>query len=67
MLGDYLVTEYYEPRKLEMRACHPRDQIEQVVDQCRYQQRALTITRSALDSACASYFLEEAQSQGNEA
>jgi len=66
MLVDYLVTEYYEPRKLEMRACHPRDLVEQVVDQCRYQQHELSITRSALDKACAAYFLEEAQSQGNE-
>jgi hypothetical protein len=66
MLVDYLVTEYYEPRKLEMRACHPRDLVEQVVDQCRYQQRELVMTRAGLDKACASYFLEEAQSQGNE-
>jgi len=66
MLVDYLVTEYYEPRKLEMRACHPRDLVEQVVDQCRYQQHELAITRSSLDKACAAYFLEEAQSQGNE-
>jgi predicted ATPase with chaperone activity len=66
MLVDYLVTEYYEPRNLEMRACHPRDLVEQVVDQCRYQQQDLTITRAALDKACAAYFLEEAQSQGNE-
>ena len=66
MLVDYLVTEYYEPRKLEMRACHPRDLVEQVVDQCRYQQRELAISRTTLDTACANYFLEEAQSQGNE-
>jgi len=66
MLVDYLMTEYYEPRKLEMRACHPRDLVEQVVDQCRYSQRELIITRSALDIACAAYFLEETQSQGNE-
>src|SRR3954468_18679516 len=64
MLVDYLMTEYYEPRKLEMRACHPRDLVEQVVDQCRYSQRELIITRSALDTACAAYFLEETQSQG---
>jgi hypothetical protein len=66
MLVDYLVTEYYQPRNVEMRACHPRDLVEQVVDQCRYQQRELAITRAALDKACASYFLEEAQSQENE-
>ena len=49
-----------------MRACHPRDLVEQVVDMCRYQQREPRITRELLDAACASYFLEETESQGNE-
>jgi hypothetical protein len=64
---DYLQRKYYQPRKIQMRACHPRDLIEQVVDMCRYQQREPLITRELLDAACASYFLEEAASQGNEA
>jgi hypothetical protein len=64
---DYLQRKYYQPRKIQMRACHPRDLIEQVVDMCRYQQREPMITRELLDAACASYFLEEAASQGNEA
>ena len=66
MVVDYRVSEYYQARKLEMRACHPRGLVEQVVDMCRYQQRELAITRSALDAACAAYFLEEVESQGNE-
>ena len=49
-----------------MRACHPRDLVEQVVDMCRYQQREPDITRELLDAACASYFVEETASQGNE-
>jgi hypothetical protein len=64
---DYLQRKYYQPRKIQMRACHPRDLIEQVVDMCRYQQREPLITRELLDAACASYFLEEVASQGNEA
>jgi hypothetical protein len=64
---DYLQRKYYQPRKIQMRACHPRDLIEQVVDMCRYQQRDPVITRELLDAACASYFLEEVASQGNEA
>jgi predicted ATPase with chaperone activity len=63
---DYLQRKYYETRNLQMRACHPRDLIEQVVDMCRYSQRPLEISHDLLDRACASYFLEEAQSQGNE-
>ena len=36
-----------------MRACHPRDLVEQVVDSCRYQDREPVITRELLDAACA--------------
>jgi hypothetical protein len=49
-----------------MRACHPRDLVEQVVDRCRYNGRDLAITRELLDAACGSYFLEETESQGAE-
>src|SRR5260221_2320918 len=66
VMVEYLQRKYYQPRKLQMRACHPRDLVEQVVDMCRYQQRDPVITRELLDAACASYFLEEADSQGNE-
>jgi len=66
VMVEYLHRKYYEPRKLQMRACHPRDLVEQVVDMCRYQQRDPVITRELLDAACASYFVEEADSQGNE-
>ncbi len=66
VMVEYLLRKYYQPRKLQMRACHPRDLIEQVVDMCRYQNRAPSITRELLDAACASYFLEESSSQGNE-
>jgi hypothetical protein len=50
-----------------MRACHPRDLVEQVVDMCRYQGREPVITRELLDAACHSYFIEETESQGAEA
>jgi hypothetical protein len=56
---EYLIRRYYQPRGLQMRACHPRDLVEQVVDRCRYQNREAVITRELLDAACASYFLEE--------
>lgn len=67
VMVEYLLRKYYQPRKLEMRACHPRDLVEQVIDMCRYHQRDPVITRDLLDAACASYFLEESDSQGNEA
>jgi len=64
VLVEYLLRKYYQPRKLQMRACHPRDLVEQVVNNCRYQGREPVITRELLDAACASYFLEETESQG---
>jgi hypothetical protein len=66
VMVEYLQRKYYQPRKLQMRACHPRDLVEQVIDRCRYHQREPVITRELLDAACASYFLEESESQGNE-
>jgi hypothetical protein len=57
---EYLVRRYYEPRNLDMRACHPRDLVEQVINVCRYQNRAAAITRELLDVACSSYFLDQA-------
>jgi hypothetical protein len=66
VMVEYLHRKYYQPRKLQMRACHPRDLIEQVVDRCRYNKREPVITRELLDAACASYFIEESESQGAE-
>lgn len=64
VMVEYLDRRYYKPRKLQMRACHPRDLVEQVVDICRYQHKEPVITRELLDMACSSYFLEETESQG---
>lgn len=66
VLVEYLNRKYYQPRRLQMRACHPRDLVEQVVDRCRYHGREVAITRDLLDAACGSYFLEETESQGAE-
>jgi hypothetical protein len=64
---EYLTRRYYEPRGLEMRGCHPRDIVEQVVDICRYQNKPLVITRELLDQACRNYFLEEQANKGSAA
>ncbi|MBI2833861.1 MAG: ATP-binding protein [Acidobacteria bacterium] len=58
---EYLHRRYYQPRNIPMRACHPRDLLEQVVDMCRYQNREPVITRELLDAACSSYFVEDEQ------
>ena len=65
VMVEYLERKYYGPRRLQMRACHPRDLINHVVDICRYTGRDPVISRELLDSACGSYFIEEAESQGH--
>ncbi|HET9011847.1 MAG TPA: hypothetical protein VFN38_08525 [Gemmatimonadaceae bacterium] len=65
VMVEYLERKYYAPRGLQMRACHPRDLINHVVDICRYTQREPVISRELLDAACGSYFIEEAESQGH--
>ena len=66
VMVEYLNRKYYTPRKLQMRACHPRDLVEQVVDMCRYQGKTPALSRELLDAACHSCFLEESDSQGGE-
>jgi len=59
VIVEYLHRTYYRPRALDLRACHPRDLVEQVVDMCRYQNRPPALTRELLDQACRNYFLDE--------
>jgi DNA-binding PadR family transcriptional regulator len=56
---DHLCREYYDGRGLEMRACHPRDLIEQMVMLCRYRKQPVTISTQLLDEACRTYFLDK--------
>jgi hypothetical protein len=58
---EHLNDKYYVGRKLEMRACHPRDLTDQVVNLCRYHRRMTELTPAILDAVCQSYFLEDTQ------
>jgi predicted ATPase with chaperone activity len=57
----HLNEKYYIGRKLDMRACHPRDLTDQVVNLCRYHRRTLELTPDILDAVCQNYFLEDTQ------
>jgi hypothetical protein len=57
----HLQEKYYTARRLDMRACHPRDLTDQVVNLCRYHQRKAELTPELLDEVCQSYFLEDSQ------
>jgi len=55
----YLQRRHYGPARRPMRACHPRDLLDQVTSLCRYRGIAPTVTRELLDAACAAYFIGE--------
>ena len=54
----YLHRRHYQPYGRAMRACHPRDLLDQVTALCRYRGIEPVITRDLLDAACASYFID---------
>jgi len=55
----YLQRRHYEPVKRPLRACHPRDLIDQVTALCRYRGIPPNITRELLDRACEMYFVDD--------
>jgi hypothetical protein len=54
----YLYEQHYRARGRAMRACHPRDLLDQVTALCRYRGVEPAITPELLDAACASYFVD---------
>jgi len=53
----YLQRRHYGPAHRPLRACHPRDLLDQVIALCRYRGIEPKITRELLDAACESYFV----------
>jgi hypothetical protein len=53
----YLQRRHYKPLGRPLRACHPRDLLDQVLALCRYRGVDPTINRELLDAACSSYFV----------
>jgi hypothetical protein len=58
VMTGYLVRTHYKLTGRPMRACHPRDLIEQIIALCRYRGVEPAITRELLDDACRSYFID---------
>jgi hypothetical protein len=54
----YLQRRHYVPNERPLRACHPRDLLDQVTALCRYRGQEPTISRELLDAACRAYFVE---------
>ncbi len=54
----YLLQEHYIKPKIPLRACHPRDIIDQLIDIARYQNRPPVLAKDLIDKACEAYFVE---------
>jgi predicted ATPase with chaperone activity len=54
----YLLQEYYVKRDRKLRASHPRDLCDQIVDIARYFGTEPAMTRELIDRAAESYFVE---------
>jgi predicted ATPase with chaperone activity len=54
----YLLQEYYIKPRRRLRAVHPRDLIEQMVDIARYLNVPMVVTKDLIDRACDAYFVE---------
>jgi predicted ATPase with chaperone activity len=54
----YLMREYYMKLKRELRAVHPRDIVDQIIDIAHYRGVEPALTEELIDQACSSYFVE---------
>jgi len=54
----YLLQEHYIKARRPMRACHPRDIVDQLCDIARYLNVPPVLSRDLIDRACAAYFVE---------
>jgi predicted ATPase with chaperone activity len=58
-LIEHLLYDYYRPRKIALRGCHPRDLIKQALSLASYLNRPPHLTSDLIESACASYFVDD--------
>jgi hypothetical protein len=58
----YLHRRHYAPVGRPLRACHPRDLLDQVTALCRYRGIEPVVSRELLDAACAAYFVDASAS-----
>ncbi len=54
----YLIQEHYLKVQRDLRACHPRDLCDQILDEAKYRGLPPTMTKELLDRACESYFVK---------
>jgi hypothetical protein len=60
-LIDQMLQDIYRPRRLPLRACQPRDLIEQALSLADYLNQPRRLTFSLLQAACDSYFVDDGE------
>ncbi len=65
VMVSYLHRRHYRPLARPLRACQPRDLVEQVAALCNYRGEEPRITRELLDAACAAYFVDDTTGSTN--
>lgn len=53
---DYMIDTYYRPVDRQLRNCHPRDLLLQILNYCRFNQIPTAMTKESVDFAIDSYF-----------
>lgn len=54
----YLIQEHYLKVRRDLRACHPRDLCDQILDEAKYRSIQPTMTKELVDRACEAYFVK---------
>ncbi|MEP7198927.1 MAG: hypothetical protein ABI874_03835 [Chloroflexota bacterium] len=54
----YLLQEWYINKNRALKAVHPRDLLDQIIDITNYEGIRPAMTKELLDQACESYFVE---------
>jgi predicted ATPase with chaperone activity len=60
-LVEHLLLDYYRPRNIPLRGCHPRDLIKQALSLASYLDRPAHLTGDLMEAACNSYFVNDRQ------
>jgi predicted ATPase with chaperone activity len=58
---DHLLEHNLRPRRIPLRACHPRDLVEQALALAQYRGDPPLLTNELLDAACATYFVDDTE------
>jgi predicted ATPase with chaperone activity len=54
----YLIQEHYLKIRRDLRACHPRDLCDQILDEAKYRGVTPVMSKELIDHACEAYFVK---------